>query len=188
VRIRVIGIGTAFGDDAAGPLLVRGLAAGPALPPGVEAVPCGRPIDLLDALAGIDGAVLVDATRSGQPPGTVHEPALADLREACPVSSHGLGVREAIEMARALGRAPKRIAIIGIEVASTTGESVSAPVRAALAEASARVRAKCVAWHADEADRAGGADGADRTEGAGVADRADGEDVADDARKGSPHA
>jgi hydrogenase maturation protease len=150
VRIRVIGIGTDFGDDAAGILVVQGLSSGLGLPPGVDAVPCARPVELLDLLDGIDGAVLVDATRSGQLPGTVHEPAAADLREARAVSSHGLGVREALAMARALGRAPERVAIIGIEVASTRGDGVSRPVRAALAEASARVRAKCTAWRADE--------------------------------------
>jgi len=151
VRIRVIGIGTDFGDDAAGLLVVQGLSAGPGLPSGVDAVPCGRPVELLDLLDGIDGAVLVDATHSGQPPGTVHEPAAADLREVRAVSSHGLGVREALAMARALGRAPKRVAIIGIEAASTIGDGVSRPVHAALAEASARVRAKCAAWRAAEA-------------------------------------
>ena len=117
----------------------------------MDAVSCERPVELLDLLDGIDRAVLVDATRSGQPPGTVHEPAADDLREARAVSSHGLGVREALAMARALGRAPKWVAIIGIEVASTIGDGVSLPVRAALSEASARVRAKCGAWHADEA-------------------------------------
>ena len=160
MRIRVIGIGTDFGDDAAGLLVVQELAAGPGLPPGVEALPCSRPALLLDMLDGVDGAVLVDATRSGRPPGTVHEPVADDLHEARPVSSHGLGVREALALARALGLAPKRIAIIGIEAGSTSGDSLSRPVRAALAEATARVRARCAAWHAaDPASAAGAQEG-----------------------------
>lgn len=150
MRIRIVGIGTAFGDDAAGPLLVQTLATGPGLPMGVEAIPCSRPLELLDLLDGVDGAVLVDATRSGRPAGTVHEPAVDDLREARPVSSHGLGVREALAMARALGRAPQRVAIIGIEAESTAGGEVSRPVRAALAEAAAKVRGRCEAWIAGE--------------------------------------
>ena len=157
MRIRVIGIGTDFGDDAAGLLVLQELTAGPGLPQGVEALPCSRPVELLDMLDGMDGAVLVDATRSGRPPGTVHEPVPADLYEARPVSSHGLGVREALALARALGREPRRIAIIGIEASSTTGDGVSRPVRAALAEATARVRSKCAAWHA--ADAAGALEG-----------------------------
>lgn len=156
MRIRVVGIGTRFGDDAAGLLVVQALAAGSGLPAGVDALPCSRPVELIDMLDGVDGVVLVDATRSGMPPGTVHEPAAADLSAARPVSSHGLGVREALAMARALGRAPERIAIIGIEADSTQGDGVSDPVRAALAEATARVRARCAAW---EAVAAGPAEG-----------------------------
>lgn len=149
MRIRIVGIGTAFGDDAAGPLVVQSLAAGPELPVRVEAISCRRPLDLLDLLDGADGAILVDATQSGEPPGTVRELNAGDLREARPVSSHGLGVREALAMARALGRAPQRIAIIGIEAESTTGGEVSWPVRAALAEAAEKVRGRCAAWIAE---------------------------------------
>ncbi len=150
MRIRVVGLGSPFGDDAAGILVAQGLGAGDGLPADTEAVACRRPIELLDALEGVDGAVLVDATRSSRPPGTVHEPALDELREARPVSSHGLGVGEAVALARSLGRAPRRIAIVGIEAASTTGDGLSAPVRAALPEATARVRRRCDAWRAAE--------------------------------------
>jgi hydrogenase maturation protease len=156
LRIRIVGIGTEFGDDAAGPLVVQSLASGPALPVGVEAIPCDRPLELLDLLQGIDAAVLVDATRSGRPPGTVHEPAIDELCEARPVSSHGMGVREALAMARALGRAPDRIAIIGIEAGSATGARPSPRVRSALEEGAARAREKCAVWMAGEAAAAAG--------------------------------
>ena len=160
MRIRVIGIGTDFGDDAAGLLVMRSLAEGAGLPVGVEAVACRRPVELLEVLDGIDAAVLVDATRSGRPPGTVHEPAADDLRGIRPVSSHGLGVREALAVARALGRAPERIAIVGIEGEATTGDAVSPSVRAALPEAAARVRSRCATWRDEEsrADRGGSRD------------------------------
>ena len=148
MRIRVVGIGTDFGDDAVGPRVVQLLASCGGLPPDVDAVRCSRPIELLDLLEGCDGVVLVDATVSGRPPGTVHEPTLGDLREARPMSSHGLGVREALSMARALGRAPGRIAIVGVEAESTSGPEVSAPVREALERAAATVRGRCDAWRA----------------------------------------
>jgi len=151
LRIRVVGIGTEFGDDAAGRLVVERLAEAPGLPAGVDAVACGQPFELLYALQGVEAAVIVDATCSGRPPGTVHEPAADDLREARPVSSHALGVREALAMARELGRAPERIAIIGIEAESTAGGGVSRPVRASLAEAAERVRGRCAAWRAADA-------------------------------------
>ncbi len=134
----MIGVGTPFGDDAAGLLVAEDLAAD-----GVEAVACGRPLELLDAFDGADAVVLVDATRSGRDPGTVHEPALGELREARPLSSHGLGVRQALELARALGRGPQRVAIVGVEAQATQGMELSAAVRAALPEAAARVRECC---------------------------------------------
>lgn len=151
MRIRVVGIGTSAGDDAAGPLVATHLAAGPALPKGVEAVACDRPFELIELMNGCDGAVLVDATRSGRPAGTVHEPDPHTLREARPVSSHGIGVPEALALARALGRVPDRLALVGIEAQSATGDALSPAVRAALAEAGTRVRAICAAWLAGRA-------------------------------------
>ncbi len=143
MKVRVIGVGSPFGDDAAGLRVAESLAAD-----GVEAVACARPLERLDALDGVEAAVLVDATRSGRAPGTVHEPALEELREARPLSSHGVGVREALELARALGCAPKRLAIVGIEAERTEGLEVSAAVRAGLPEAAARVRERCRAFEA----------------------------------------
>jgi hydrogenase maturation protease len=112
----VIGIGNAYrGDDAAGLVVARALRAR-----GVEAVePEGEPVALLDAFAGHDEVVLVDAVRSGVTPGTVHRvdvstaPLPAEL-EGAP-STHTLGLGEAIELARALDRLPRRVVVFGIE-------------------------------------------------------------------------
>lgn len=157
MRIRVVGIGTQFGDDAAGPLVAQRLAAGGTLPGGVEAVPCRQPLDLLDLLDGLDGAVLVDAMRSGRLPGTVHEPAFHELDDAQLLSSHGLGVREALALAQTLGRAPQRIALIGIEAGAANGGDMSPSVRVALAEAAVRARRRCEAWVAGAGAPAHGA-------------------------------
>lgn len=146
MRVRILGIGTPFGDDAVGPRVVERLTRAGGLPRGVEARSCRRPLDLIDWVHDADAAVLVDATRSGLPAGSVHEPAVDALEEARPVSSHGLGVREALAMARALGRAPKRLAIVGIEASSLTGDGLSPEVEAALDEAAARVLRRCAAW------------------------------------------
>jgi hydrogenase maturation protease len=145
VRILVIGLGTGFGDDAAGPAVVARLAA-EGLPPGVEALIPRRPDALVDALAGAEAAVLVDATCAGLPPGTVHEPERGALREARALSSHGLGVASALALAEALGRAPRRLAIVAVEAQALEGDALSAPVRAALPEAVRRVRARVAAF------------------------------------------
>jgi hydrogenase maturation protease len=62
---------------------------------------------------------IVDAVSSGAPPGTVHE--LEAGGEPLPVrlfgssSTHALGLAEALELARSLGRLPARVRVLGIE-------------------------------------------------------------------------
>ena len=108
-RAVVIGIGNPDrGDDGAGREAVRRLCG--RVPPGVELRAMdGEPAALLDALWGAGAAWLVDACASGAPPGTVHrlDAAAGPLpREGFALSSHGLGLAEAVELARALGQLP----------------------------------------------------------------------------------
>jgi hydrogenase maturation protease len=155
----VIGLGSPFGDDAAGPAVVAQLEA-EGLPPGVEILIAQRPDALVDALAGVEAAVLVDASRAGLPPGTVHEPERAALREPRALSSHGLGAAGALALAEALGRAPRRLAVVAVEAAAFTGHDLSAAVRAALPEAARRVRRRIEAFSAGESAPERGSPGA----------------------------
>lgn len=138
MRIRVIGVGTRRGDDAAGLAVAKKLNLAP-LPASVSVVECERPgLDLLDELPGADVVVLVDAMLSGKPAGTVHRIPVRRLRPQRDFSSHGLGVSEALELATALGRLPPRVEIVGIERgAAADGElspAVERGVRAAFAQ------------------------------------------------------
>jgi len=78
----------------------------------------GNPLALLDLWNGYDEVLLVDAVSSNSEPGTFQ---LIDaVQQTIPsglfnTSSHNLGVAEAIEMARSLGRLPKQLWIYGIE-------------------------------------------------------------------------
>jgi hydrogenase maturation protease len=92
----------------------------------------GEASALLDLWAGADHVVLVDAAASGAPPGTVHRfdagmhslPATA-LRS----STHAFGAADAIELARALGRLPRRLEVYAIEGADFgTGTAITPPV------------------------------------------------------------
>jgi hydrogenase maturation protease len=149
VSISVVGIGTPHGDDAVGPAVIERLRS-EGLPAGVSAESSGDPLTLVDA-AGSRVLVVVDATRTGIAPGTVHEPSPESLQGDRSVSSHGLGVREALSLAAALGRVPEQLWIVGIEALATEGDGLSEPVRAALPEAARRVRALCAAPSGDEA-------------------------------------
>jgi len=147
--IRVIGLGTRQGDDAAGLAAVERLAAA-GLPGGVEACGCERPgLDLLDLLAEVDGAVIVDAMRSGGAPGSVRTVGADELCEAARLSTHALGVGAALALARALGRAPHRLELVGIEAGPEGGTGLSAPVARAIDAAVALVRERALAMRRD---------------------------------------
>jgi hydrogenase maturation protease len=106
----------------------------------------GEPVSLVDAWEGADHVFVLDAVRSGSPPGTVHRidastgPIPATLSAA---STHTLGVGEAIELARALGRLPARLVLYGIEAERiAAGAELTPAVAGAVDDAVGRVLAE----------------------------------------------
>ncbi|MGH3081638.1 MAG: hydrogenase maturation protease [Gaiellaceae bacterium] len=143
----VLGIGNAWqGDDAAGLAAARRLRE--RAPKGVEVRELeGEPVSIVDAFDGADRAFLVDAVSSGAAPGTVHrldvseKPVPATLSAA---STHTLGVGEAIELARALGRLPARVVLYGIEAESiAAGDELTPAVAQAVDAVVEEVLAEC---------------------------------------------
>lgn len=146
--MKVIAVGNRWrGDDAAGLVVadrVRGTLGG------VDVVECeGEPVGMIAALEGADAVVLVDAVSSGAPAGTLHRldasagPLPGELFAA---STHHLGVHDAVELARALGKLPETCVVVGIEGASfDPGESLSPAVDAALDAAANAVREEVAA-------------------------------------------
>ena len=131
----VIGIGNPLRrDDGIGPAVAAALAAHDLR--GTPVLTCAaEPTELLDAWEGAALAVLIDAV-AGDQPGRVRTCSLADLAEAAPVSSHDLGLRQAYELGRALGRSPESVVVVTIDVADTGhGQGLSPAVAAALPEA-----------------------------------------------------
>lgn len=112
----MLGFGNAWrGDDGAGPAVVERLRArGDA-----RALALGEaPPELFERWAPDDEVVLVDAAVSGAPAGTIHR--IDALRRPLPpgllrVSTHGMGVGEGVELARALGRLPAGLTVCAIE-------------------------------------------------------------------------
>lgn len=148
----VVGVGNvARGDDAVGPLVAArvtrlGL-------PNVEVVVHDEPLALVDHLATHDDVVVVDAVMSRRGgPGTVHVVRVgsAPLRsDSSAWGSHGLGVAEAVELARALGRLPQRLTFVGVEaqvldvgapMTDRVQDSLDAAVRAVLGALRASMR------------------------------------------------
>jgi hydrogenase maturation protease len=145
-RTVVIGIGNPDrGDDAAGRLVAERLRG--TLSADVEiAETDGESTALLALLDGADFAILIDACVSGKEPGTVHrfDVGAGPLPEAkFNLSTHGLGLAEAVELARALGQLPPRTLVYAIEArAFVPGAPLTPTVAAAVSEATAQISAE----------------------------------------------
>ncbi|MBS0517961.1 MAG: hydrogenase maturation protease [Proteobacteria bacterium] len=145
-RAIVVGIGNPDrGDDGAGRAVVQRLRG--KLPAHIEAAEHdGEATSLLALLDGADAAFLIDACLSGAEPGTVRrfDVARSPLpKEDFQVSTHGLGLAEAIELARALKQLPSSCVVYAIEAASAEpGASLSPPVASAVDIVGEKVQAE----------------------------------------------
>jgi hydrogenase maturation protease len=112
-RVLVAGLGNDVrGDDAAGLLAVRALRKLGA--PGIDVLE--GPADTLALAAAIadhDEVVLIDAVASDADAGEVLVLDERSVAMRSRVSGHGLGAREAVELARALGSNPA-VHVVGI--------------------------------------------------------------------------
>ena len=114
----VIGVGNEFRrDDGAGPQVVARLRG--RAPEAVELlVSDGEPTRMIEAWEGAGLAIVVDAVRAEPAvPGRLHRLELdrAGAGPATPVSSHGLGLDDAIGLALALDRMPGRLIVHAVE-------------------------------------------------------------------------
>jgi len=144
-RVIVAGFGSADrGDDGVGPLVAAHAAAISSAARDVG--PLSEPLDLLDYCDGVDLVVVVDAVRSNAKPGTVRvvemnveakvDDGEVDTLVEGVTSTHGIGLAGVLRLARAVGRAPSRLVVVGVEGEEfALGHELSPSVRAALPEA-----------------------------------------------------
>lgn len=140
--MRIIGCGNRQrGDDGAGVLVAERL-----LQLGMEAeIHTGEALELIEAWSGADDVVVVDTVVTGAPAGTVHlwdgQSRWAPAR--APASSHGLGVAEALELARTTDRLPERLRVYGIEGRQfDLGSDISPEVKQAVEEVARQIAAE----------------------------------------------
>lgn len=124
VKIVLLGVGQSFrGDDGIGILAVEHWQE--AYPETAELLDLRVEtlelpgLALLDALAGAEKAILVDAVQSENPVGTLHWLTEKELLSFSPdsQSAHGWGVAETLKLGRQLGREdmPDVIMVLGVE-------------------------------------------------------------------------
>ena len=99
----VIGVGNCYRrDDGIGPAAAAEIERQHL--PGVRVVISdGEPAGLLEAWAGMDLAIVVDAVRcEPATPGRMHRWPAGQLERSWTASSHGLGIPDALDLGRAL--------------------------------------------------------------------------------------
>lgn len=154
-RPLVIGIGNAMrGDDGAGLLAARRLVARKPSTYDVREAD-GEAATLLELWRDRPRVLVIDALDGALPPGTIvrHDAGKHPLPCATfSCSSHALGLAEAVELARSLGRLPEEIVVFGIQAEHFEhGAPPSESVRATLSTLCDRIENE-IAGHGDECD------------------------------------
>lgn len=139
-KILVICLGNPdCGDDGIGALVALKLKE--RLPSGVCMVQRrGDMLSLVEDFAGCEAAVCVDAAEPMGKPGDIHhiDANIEELpHELLSASTHGFGLIDAIELARALNCAPKFISIYAVEGSCFNPGTPVTPIAADAAEETA---------------------------------------------------
>ncbi|MFH8475759.1 hydrogenase maturation protease [Streptomyces sp. NPDC018000] len=148
-RTAVIGVGNDFRhDDGVGWAVVARLAEQAEkrpLPSGAALFVCdGNPARLITLWEGAGLAIVVDAAHAHPAhPGRLHRLELDGgqlPRTSGATSSHGLGLGDAVRLARELGRLPGQLVVYAVEGAdSSLGKGLSASVAAAVVPLADRI-------------------------------------------------
>lgn len=142
-KILVIGIGNEYAhDDAAGLRVSRAVQEQP--PDGVEIQEqSGEGAALIESWKGAGTVIVIDAARSGSPPGTLHrfDASQAPLpAEPFRGSTHAFGLHEAVEVARSLRHLPQCLIVYAIDGRDfSAGIGLSPEVERAIPAAAAAV-------------------------------------------------
>lgn len=134
----VVGIGNPDrGDDAVGRVVAARLRARAPAGAAVREHD-GEATTLLDWLGDAEAAILIDAALSGEVPGTVQRfdvgTSPVPRGKTFGVSTHGIALADAIELARTLGRLPARCVVYAVEAEDL---SPGSPLTPAVARAAA---------------------------------------------------
>ncbi len=129
--IRIIGLGSPFGDDRVGWRVIDLLRG--RLPDHIDLVALDRPgAALINWMQGVDWLVLIDAISCDCEPGRIIrvDPAVPAAGLSA-ISSHGLDLTHSLKLAAALGSRPARIDLFGIAMKGLDGAELDPDVASA---------------------------------------------------------
>jgi len=131
--IRIIGLGSPYGDDRAGWDVVARLRG--TLPTDIDLQALDRPgAGLINWLDGVDHLVLIDAVAAGRPGRVLRIDPGAVARTPSGFSAHALRLDETLRLAQTLDCLPRRMELYGITLATLDGAGPTAEVGAAVDE------------------------------------------------------
>ncbi len=152
-RVLVLGIGNIlWGDEGFGVRAVEAFHATYETSPGVEVMDGGtQGLYLVQHVEAADDLLVFDAIDYGLPPGTlhvVHDDEVPKFTGAKKMSLHQTGFQEVLSAADLLGRAPRRLALVGCQPLDLEawGGALTDPVRAAIAPALAAAAEILAGW------------------------------------------
>lgn len=128
--IKIIGIGSPFGEDQAGWKVVEILQHSLATQSDLEIINYDRPgVRLLSYIQNAECVYLIDAVKSGRTQGYIYRlenKKIADLEVI--LSTHDMGVIQTLQMGAALKMLPKKIILYGIEINELSNDGFISPV------------------------------------------------------------
>jgi len=148
-RLKVFGIGSPFGDDRIGWVVVEMLKQKSELIPYISKSlylenldrPC---VELLDSMRGTKIVILIDAIKSGSPLGTIHQYENPQFENNLNLfSTHSMGVMQTLQLGAALNDLPEQLFLYGIEIGHINyGEIVSGSIYAAASSLAETITSK----------------------------------------------
>jgi hydrogenase maturation protease len=113
-------------------------------------------LELMERLVGYRRAILVDAIRTGAPPGTIHRLTADDIPTLHASSSHDANLKTALALGERMGYTlprPEEIAVIGIEAQEVEllSEDLTPEVAAVVDAAVEECLALCTTCDSDSA-------------------------------------
>lgn len=138
-KLHVLGIGSPFGDDQVGWEVIKLLQQRPTLNhftrEQLHIACCDRPgMHLIELMRTADTVFLIDAVKTGASPGTLHRFKNEEIESiSSALSTHGLGIAEAMKLATTLNILPQKVILYGVEIDDVQMQfALSKPIKEAI--------------------------------------------------------